>query len=433
MPTPKPGSESQDEWMSRCTDHEDIPDGQEGVDKCLAMWSSSTEKSDDTGGFMKFLPDWMTGDDDDVEKRHVNLDSMTEEQAKAAFGNMSAAVDRIVTRGKKAVLEMRANDVEVPDNLLSRIVRTFSGGKIASIDHEEEDEMLSFPEGVEKGDTVEPTGPRNARVAFVGAYPSQLDNIRKRHFSGPVGKTLRESYLEKLGVEMEDTLRFNVIPVYDAEFTKSGNPEDEVVEKWGEYVDSVLDEYEPQTVVALGKTAKSVLGDRADEWVPHPRAVQMHGESDELDRKLGRMLDKVEKTEEPVREGGGLPVEPVAKNEEKQVVYGILLRNQKEDADGNWTTKSEIEDAIHYYMKNHVHEVDHEHYRDIEDGVSVVEAWTAKTDFELGSRQVNEGDGLIGVHIEDPRRWEKVKKGEYRGFSFAGSAEIDPDKRLSDE
>lgn len=455
MPSPRPSEESKDEWMERCmSDDEamsDFPEQDQRAAFCNSEWDDAVSKSNEQEGAMSFfdslMPDFLKGDD--VEKRHgrgrmvEDLTELGDEQLMARFATTSAAIEKIINTGTRMARELNNRGADLPNNRLAKIVRTFSGGTIKSTeepdgdDGEEESIEEHLPEGVNKSAVVPPTGPQKAKVAFVGAYPSRLDSLRNEHFTGPVGKTLKDTYLEKLDISREESLRLNLVPVHKEEYAEDPNrPTDEEVEQWDDYLKAELDRLEPQHVVALGKRARDVLGDAADEWMPHPRAVNIYGESDEIARKAERLKKSVDQAD-PVQKSGidedSIEFDMIAKSDERQVVYGTPLVPEKEDADGNWTTEDEIGKAIDFYMMNHVHKTDHEHVRDFENDVFVVESFQTPTDMTLpNGNNVKKGSWIVGVKIQDPERWNMVKSGNYRGFSFEGKAKIRPDKRLSE-
>jgi len=59
-----------------------------------------------------------------------------------------------------------------------------------------------------------------------------------------------------------------------------------------------------------------------------------------------------------------------------------------------------------------------------ENGIDLVESWTAKTDFKLGKEMVKKGTWLMSVKVLDDVLWKKVKKGEITGFSIGGVATV---------
>lgn len=271
-------------------------------------------------------------------------------------------------------------------------------------------------------------GQEDALVMFVGASPSRLDTLRKKVFTGPVGKTVQDTYLDEL--ETNSVYMTNLVPVYLSD--DDGNPreptEDEI-DKWAPVFKDEVERVRPSFIVALGKTAKETLGEQADEFVPHPRAINLYGDSGEVSRKLGRLNDQIEKARQEVSKSSGNTEATIIKtDDERQVVKGVVLEPFVEDSDGNWTTPDEIEKAAHYFMKNY-QLVGHEHQEVLKDA-HVVENWVADEDMTIGGHEVKKGTWVVGIKIEDDERWEMVKSGQYTGFSIGAKAKIDPGMRL---
>lgn len=394
-------------------------------------------------------------------------------------------------------------------------------------------------------------GATDAEVMFVGGSPSKLDMIRDSVFTGPVGATLQEKYASE--IDANGMFITNAVPEYLSD--DDGNPREpteEDIEKWMPLLKKQIEQVWPEHIVALGKSAKSAVEqatgisfDESDnEWVPHPRALNIHGDSGEVGRKLSRLnktlndrdkdvsvqkavidddippigpeivfnkldamrrvrswaggprksninftqfaraflvrdgdptnissyklmiadvvdgelrtipaalrtamesLDDVEGLSDSERRqlrssvrrtlsdddilGKSINVSIEKQEEEKRLALGVVMEPEVEDADGNWATEEEIEDACHYFMKNH-QEVGHEHIYKIEDGVHVVESYVLRDDANIGGRNVRKGSWIMGVKCENDEVWDRVKKGEYKGFSIDGRAIISPEERL---
>ncbi len=107
-------------------------------------------------------------------------------------------------------------------------------------------------------------------------------------------------------------------------------------------------------------------------------------------------------------------------DEEKQLVYGIVLVPNVEDLQGDIVAPEEIEAAAHDYMlnsqkiyKGHAGATDAE----------VVESYIAPVDIPMGSQTVPSGSWIMVTRVNDPQIWEMVKKGELTGYSIGGTGE----------
>jgi hypothetical protein len=226
-------------------------------------------------------------------------------------------------------------------------------------------------------------------VAFVGAAPSPLDVARGRHLSGRVGCTFSKVYAEPLGCP------YAVAAVGDD------------VEELAEWLADV------PVVVALGKLARQALGDRADLTVPHPAAVMRRGDSGEVGRKLKAVRSLVAK-----RAARKTLECAIAKaDDEKRLVYGIVLEPDTVDLQGDTITVDTIEQAAHHFLAQSRAVGDmHSGPADAE----VVESYLAPADGEMGGQSFTTGTWVMAVKVNSDALWKLVKAGEYTGFSIGG-------------
>jgi len=263
-------------------------------------------------------------------------------------------------------------------------------------------------------------GRRGAKVAFVSASPSKLDTIRKRPFSGMVGKTLEELYIQPLELKEDDVYMTTIVKEYIED--ENGNATEPSAEQIAAALPAFVDELrdaDPMVIVALGKTAHRALKDIAAEWVPHPRAIRIWGNTGEVERKMHRLKKSLDNGDVH------LSCEIVKHSSpERQIVYGVVMEPNENDTDFNWTTADEIEKAAHHFMENY-RMIDTNHSREEIDAVPV-ESWVTPEDTVLGGKPVKAGSWVMGVHVADPVQWEKVKAGEYTGFSIDAMTRIDP-------
>ncbi len=132
-------------------------------------------------------------------------------------------------------------------------------------------------------------GPEKAVVAFIDSRPGQLED-------SPFG----DRYLKSLGLGIEDVLVGHICP----EETESELSKAEIV-YWTPRLLKELNELQPQIVVALGKIAKSTLQDKLAIFLPHPKAIEKHGDSGEIARKLKQLKKTItEKSLDTVTEAG---------------------------------------------------------------------------------------------------------------------------------
>jgi SAM-dependent methyltransferase len=107
---------------------------------------------------------------------------------------------------------------------------------------------------------------------------------------------------------------------------------------------------------------------------------------------------------------------------EKQIVYGVVLAPNETDLQEDWMRPEEIEKTAHFFMMNG-QTIGREHQEKAAKVVPV-ESYIAPVDFpcegQYGDQMVKKGSWVLGVKVMDPEDWEKVKSGEYTGFSVGG-------------
>lgn len=115
---------------------------------------------------------------------------------------------------------------------------------------------------------------------------------------------------------------------------------------------------------------------------------------------------------------------PIMKATEQRLVYGVVLRPNRMDAQDDHMTPVEVEKAAHYYME-HAQVIKLRHGRDpVQKDAPlkavVMESYIAPVDFKMGRGDVKKGDWVMGVRVDDQAIWDKIQSGEYRGFSVGG-------------
>lgn len=118
-------------------------------------------------------------------------------------------------------------------------------------------------------------------------------------------------------------------------------------------------------------------------------------------------------------------------DEERRLVYGIVLEPGVEDSQGDIVTEADIELAAHRFLKTvrfgepgspeFVRIMGLQHMVSAPSSVTPVESYLAPADLELGGQPVRKGSWVLVSHIDDVVVWDAVKKGVYSGYSVAGT------------
>lgn len=104
----------------------------------------------------------------------------------------------------------------------------------------------------------------------------------------------------------------------------------------------------------------------------------------------------------------------------QQLVYGVVYEPDTVDSHEDFMTAAEIEKAAHGFMKD-ARNIDTQH--DFEAGVGeVVESYIAPVDMTIGEEKIIKGSWVLVTKASD-EIWEAIQKGEFTGYSLAGTAE----------
>ena len=111
-------------------------------------------------------------------------------------------------------------------------------------------------------------------------------------------------------------------------------------------------------------------------------------------------------------------------DDERQIVYGIVLEPNVEDSQGDIVPPEEVEKAAHNFAIRYAQGkaeigLDHETLINRE-GAPLVETYVAPVDFQHGDQVVKAGSWIIAVHIPDAEVWKSIKAGGRTGYSIKG-------------
>ena len=120
------------------------------------------------------------------------------------------------------------------------------------------------------------------------------------------------------------------------------------------------------------------------------------------------------------------PLFPVSKQEdglEKFLVFGVPLVPDVPDLQGDVISAEEIEDAAHDFMLVS-QELGTDH-TELQQGLAIVQSFIAPVNFTLGGKKVVKGSWVIVVKVKDTEIWQKIKLGEFGGFSIQGRSQVE--------
>jgi len=132
----------------------------------------------------------------------------------------------------------------------------------------------------------------------------------------------------------------------------------------------------------------------------------------------GEKAEVVDVDEDRVRIGRYCEI--MKADDEKQIVYGVVMEPDSIDTQGEAARAEEIEKTAHRFMEMY-RTVGDQHRTKFKGGV-IVESWITPEAMSWNGQQIKKGSWLMGVHIKDAAKWAEVKDGKYTGFSIGGWA-----------
>lgn len=115
----------------------------------------------------------------------------------------------------------------------------------------------------------------------------------------------------------------------------------------------------------------------------------------------------------------------ILKIDKKQhIVGGIVYEPRAVDSQGDWTDKTEIEEAMYGFMEKYAK--DTKRIKVMHKGkprfFPIVEVFQPDGDIKKGGQTIKAGTWWMMVKVEDNEVWELIEKGELTGFSMGGRA-----------
>ena len=112
------------------------------------------------------------------------------------------------------------------------------------------------------------------------------------------------------------------------------------------------------------------------------------------------------------------------KDDEHQIVYGVVMSPELEDSQGDVVSAQDIETVAHRFLVEYrKHDVQHDE-RDA--AVETVESFIAPQDMLIAGKPVLKGAWVLATHVSDRKLWKRVRKGEFTGYSIGGTGTRSP-------
>lgn len=108
-------------------------------------------------------------------------------------------------------------------------------------------------------------------------------------------------------------------------------------------------------------------------------------------------------------------------DEDRQIIFGIVLEPDDVDAHGDTISAAEIEKAAHLWLAR-FQDRGLMHKEIINSRLEIYESYVTKQDQKIGGQNVKKGTWVLMLHVLDPSLWKQIKDGELTGFSMGGFA-----------
>ena len=106
----------------------------------------------------------------------------------------------------------------------------------------------------------------------------------------------------------------------------------------------------------------------------------------------------------------------------QKLVYGVVYEPEVEDAHGDYMDAETIEKAAHNFMEDY-QQIDKQHDFTTSAG-KVVESYVAPVDMTIEQTTITKGTWVLVTKATD-EMWEDIQKGDFTGYSLAGSAQVE--------
>jgi hypothetical protein len=113
-------------------------------------------------------------------------------------------------------------------------------------------------------------------------------------------------------------------------------------------------------------------------------------------------------------------------NDPQKLVYGVVYEPDVEDVHGDFMDAETIEKAAHGFMADY-QQIDKQHDFTTNAG-KVVESYVAPVDMTIGETTITKGTWVLVTKATD-EMWESIQKGDFTGYSLAGTAQVEDVKK----
>lgn len=108
------------------------------------------------------------------------------------------------------------------------------------------------------------------------------------------------------------------------------------------------------------------------------------------------------------------------KDGEGKEVFGIVLKPNEPDGQGDSFTEGAVRDACYGFNKDFMNQSYRHGYFLTKDKVAIIESYVTPSDMKIGDKDVKKGTWLMRSEINDAELRGQVKAGVIKGFSIGG-------------
>lgn len=170
---------------------------------------------------------------------------------------------------------------------------------------------------------------------------------------------------------------------------------------------------------ANGNREYTEAAERAQDPELKKLFLELAAEELEHTKRLTAWIEANQPAEKSYHKSLTVEIAKVADN----IVYGIVLKANTEDLQGDIMSPEDIRAAMHDYMAEY-RSININHESDID--ACPVECWQAKDPGTLGNSRYNTGDWIMGTRVYDENVLRAVQEGKLRSYSIEGIGTREP-------
>lgn len=292
----------------------------------------------------------------------------------------------------------------------------------------------------------------NPDYMFVIDSPSKID-IEKGSIN--IDDDFEDIYIKPLGIIKSDAAFSLAVPV--PVLSKQGRtkpPTSDEINKWSGFLLKEIDRINPKVLIAVGRLSRLSLKGIEDLTLPNYKIAKIHKKQEEINKSLLKLPGLISKRLKIKRKDGKIlkdhdinkeillndskndsfNVNIIKSDDDKRIVYSVVLDPYQVDAHNDWIPPSEIERTAHnWFKKSRIISLNHEGPSDSKAVESFLVEYPTKEDYKkamraepheayarkFGNDVVYSGSWILGTELSE-EDYELFKSGELNSYSIEG-------------